>query len=434
MIKAEASDARVRIAMAGAAGSHPQTIRLIHQALHGLRAATPLVIDLSGFDTRGQADYAFARGALRIDPADAGISSRFATAGPNMVISGGMHAFGRLQHLFGHMLDEHGVGVLLMCHSWGYPEQALIRAARARQITVFQIDEGPFSLPLRGTEVPETSRRLARLALGALRKARLVPPRDMTGALIDRVLVTAEGRRRQLIARGVDADQLILVPPPRFDRLADVAQEWPSRPLDEAARRVVWLHQPFRADGKVRAEEVDRAEHALASALYRVSARLPIKMIPRLHPRSDEQERKRIHTLLRERGLTLGCDGDGPLYDVLMQADAAVGFYSSALLEAAVCTMPVVAARLASEAFAQPTEAAKAEAMARLGIPVARGAGELAAILEAGLSKATRPVPPALVEQEIGWLNGGGAARVASILVDALPAAARQPTDMLNPS
>ena len=67
------------------------------------------------------------------------------------------------------------------------------------------------------------------------------------------------------------------------------------------------------------------------------------------------------------------------------------------------------------------TEAAKAGAMGALGIPVARGAGELAAILEAGLVKATRPVPPRLLEQEIGWLNGKGASTVAALLIDALP-------------
>ncbi|MAL26210.1 MAG: hypothetical protein CL820_10025 [Croceicoccus sp.] len=421
MISDERGHARGRIALAGAAGSHPEMIRLVTAALDGAGADTPLVIDMSAFDRRGSADYALRKAeVVRPDPQEAGLSSRFATAAPNMVLSGGVRAFARLQAMFGDLMDEAAIGVLMMCHSWGFPEQALIRAARDRGIIVFQIDEGPFSLPLRGT-VPESSRRTARVGLRALRGLRLLPPRDMTGRLIDRVLVTAKGRQEQLIERGVDPDKLIIVPPPRFDRLADLAQAWPGRTFDQNARRILWLHQPFRADGKVRADEVDRAEQALASALARVGARLPIRVIPRLHPRSDENERARLFALLEGRGLTIQAEAPRGLYESMLGADAAVGFYSSALLEAAVCTMPVVAARLDPAAFDQKTEAAKAGAMGALGIPVAREAGELAAILEAGLVKATRPVPPRLLEQEIGWLNGKGAATVAALLIDALP-------------
>lgn len=421
MTSDEQFPARGRIALAGAAGSHPETIRLIAAALNKADAQTPLVFDMSGFDRRGRADYSASDSeVLRIEPAEARLSSHFATAAPNLVLSGGVKAFDRLQVLFGGSLDRANIGVLMMCHSWGFPEQALIGAARDRGIPVFQIDEGPFSLPLRGT-VPESSRAAARIGLKSLRALRLLPARDMTGQLIDHVLVTANGRREQLIARGVDPAKLILVPPPRFDRLAELAQVWPGRTLDQNARRILWLHQPFRADGKVRADEVDRAEQAMASALARVGARLPIRVMPRMHPRSDERERNRLFTLLEGRGLALQKDGARGLYEDMLEADAAVGFYSSALLEAAVCTMPVVAARLDPAAFAQRTEAAKAEAMPALGVPVAREAGELAAILEAGLVKATRPVPPRLLEQEIGWLNGNGAATVAALLIDALP-------------
>lgn len=416
---------RDRIALAGAAGSHPQMIGLVAAALAEQGAAVPLVVDLSAFDRRGMADYNFPQvETVRPKPEAAGLATRFSTAGPNIVLSGGTRAAHRMQAMYARLLGQKRIGVLMMCHSWGFPEQALVRAARSLGITVFQIDEGPFSLPLRGTKLPETSRQSGRIALGVLRKLRLLPPRDMTGALIDRVLVTAEGRRRQLIARGVDQAKLVLVPPPRFDRLAQVAQAWPERAVDEQARRIIWLHQPFRADGKVRAAEVDRAEQALASALKRVAARMPIRVIPRLHPRSDDVERARVHALLQGRGLTLDLDAPAGLYDSLLAADAAVGFYSSALLEAAVCTMPVVAAKLDGAAFDQRTEAAKAAAIADLGIPVAREAGELAAILEAGLIKAMRPVPPHLLEEEIGWLNGNGAATVAALLIDALPVAA----------
>lgn len=409
------------IALAGASGSHPAHIRLLSSAIADRAPDLPLtVFDMTAFDTRGRGIYEGLPGTLiRPRPADAGVSERFRTGAPNIVISGGTRAFSRLIALFEGHLDERPVSTLLVCHSWGLPEQALIRAARSRGIAVFEIDEGPFSLPLRGTRVPESSRLTDRAILRVLRAIGLFPPRDVTGALIDRVLVTAPGRYRRLIERGVDEGKLVLVPPPRFDRLASVAKAWRERSRDGAPKQVLWLHQPFRADGKIARDAVDRAEAMLIAGIARCAARFDLTLTFRLHPRSDRAERERLTRLAQRSGVPVALDANRDLYDSLMEADAAVGFYSSALLEAVVCGMPAVAAEIEPRAFRQKTEGEKAAAIAALGVAVGKSIEEIEVALAAGLDRGPGEPPEVLLDEEIGRLNGQGAATVAQLLIAA---------------
>ena len=418
------------IALAGASGSHPDLLRTVAKALSQRKEALDVtVIDMSPFDRRGTAAYEpIEADVFKADPGAAGIRMRFATAAPNIVLAGGNRAFDKLIQYFEDLLTRRRIAVLLVCHSWGLPEQALIRAARALGVTVFQIDEGPFSLPLRGTKVPETSRGAGRIVLGILRRVGLMPPRDMSGDLIDRVLATAPGRVRQLRARGVDPDKIVLVPPPRFDRLADVAERWPKR-ADNPKTRVLWLHQPFRSDGKVDAREADRAERLLIDGLNRLAEQAALTLRIRFHPRTADADRARLIELFGASGLAMDIEVDtnADLYRSILESDAAVGFYSSGLLEAAVCGMPTVSMALDPTAFSQRTEAAKSQAMKTLGIPVADSAQDLSNTLGDMLRSGSMAVPEKLIEEEIGHLDGTGASTVAELLSQAVCQAAARP-------
>ena len=409
------------IALAGASGSHPALVRLLSLAIAEQAPDLPLTIfDMTAFDRRGTGAYNGLPGeCIRPEPSDAGLKQKFKTAALNIFASGGIRAFARLIALFGQTLDKRPVSVLLMCHSWGLPEQALIRAARMRGITVSQIDEGPFSLPLRGTRIPESSRASERAMLRAARLLGLFPPRDMTGALIDTVLVSAPGRHRKLVERGVAEDKLVLIPPPRFDRLAGVAEAWRAREQVGDRRQVLWLHQPFRVDGKVTKRAVDRAEAMMAEGIAQCSKDFDLTLILRMHPRSDSRERDRLVALARRAGIAVALDRNASLYDSFMDADAATGFYSSALLEALVCGMPAIAAQIDREGFRQKTEADKAGAMAVLGVTVGESSAVIAKSLATALSQGPGIPPQCLLDEEIGWLNGRGAACVAALLIDA---------------
>lgn len=433
-ITAKAAIRKPGIALAGASGSHPALIKLLSQEISRLAPQLPVtVLDMSGFDKRGSATYAdVSAQVLRPDPADAGICERLKTAAPNLVLSGGMLAFNRLVALFGRLLDDQAVNVLLLCHSWGFPEQALLRAARVRGIAVWQIDEGPFSLPLRGTRVPESSSTVDRAFLRMLRAIRLLPPRDMTGALLDKILVTAPGRQRTLVARGVEEKKVQVVPPPRFDRLAEVANRWRARPQEVQAKRILWLHQPFGSDGKVTRGAVDRAESMLINGIARCAGPAGPTLALRVHPRSGEAERKHLLGLVGRAGIPVVIDREPDLYASFMKTDVAVGFYSSALLEAAVCGMPAIAAAIPRDAFRQATEAAKAGAMSELGVDVGRNVEELAKLISRGLGDGPRDPPEALLDEEIGWLNGKGAVCVAELLIAAACAPRSIPQDKVT--
>ncbi|GGD59678.1 hypothetical protein [Croceicoccus mobilis] len=413
------ADGRGVIALAGASGSHPALITAIDRALGELEVMR-FIFDLSAFDRRGSADYAKLSPVEHVEPDDVGLRSRFTTAAPNIVISGGMRAFARMQRHFGKILDDKNIGVLMLCHLWGYPEQALANAAHSRGIPVFLIDEGPFSLPLPGEKALESSRLANRILFAGLRALKLLPRRDLGGKSVDFVLCTAPGRVERLAALGIPKDKLIPVPPPRFDALAVTAQQWREREHRQGPRRILWLHQPFGLDGKVEKDAVEQSERVLAQALSICATRHEIAVVPRIHPRASPQERMRLAQLLADHGLTVA-DGLGPLYDDLLACDAAVGFYSSALLEAMVCSIPVAASLIGRDSFREAAEAEKVEQLVALGIPASDDAAILARYLEQGLEIGVVPAPEGLLHDEIGMIASDGSSQVAQRLIAALP-------------
>lgn len=419
-----ASSDRPTVVLVGASGSHPATISAIGTAL-AAREAPPriVVMDMTRFDRRGTADYSrLPFEVVGPTPRDMGLWELFTTAGPNIVVSGGIARFNAMVKRFKAILQNVDAKVLLFCSFWGMAEQALLQAAAQLGLKVALIDEGPFSVPLKGTEGERFSRRAI---FAFLRTTRLYPTRETSGALLDVVFSTAPGRAQELRQRGVEPSKICVVPSPRFDYLGAAAKSFESIERTCEVKRILWIHQPFRDDGKINAREVDRAENVLVEALQRLGAIRPISVRVRFHPRTSDRERERVSRLLAD----LSTGGDAPRADLiedLRQTDACVGFYSSALLEACICGVPVFASELKSEAFARREEAAKARQIRQLGIPVADSATALAELINTGLSNGVSMDRDLQIERQIGSLEGNGAQQVAEHLMGLTSGVARR--------
>ena len=143
----------------------------------------------------------------------------------------------------------------------------------------------------------------------------------------DIALISGEACRPAFAeAFGMPADELVVCPLPRVDRLRDpaIAQDTRERILTAhphlRGRRVALYAPTFRADGQV---PVDAAE--LAGELERIGVRLVVK----LHP-------------LMDRSFAAGTD-TAPGFttqEMLSIADLFITDYSSALFEAAVVGLP----------------------------------------------------------------------------------------------
>jgi len=112
------------------------------------------------------------------------------------------------------------------------------------------------------------------------------------------------------------------------------------------------------------------------------------------------------------------------LDDDLCETSLCVGFYSSVLLEAMACGVPVVAARLSEEAFGERLEAEKAAALAAMGVPVGTTPEELARLIADGLDGDPAASAERIIDLEIGSLDDDGSMQVALDLLDLRPAQA----------
>ncbi|GAA0457254.1 MULTISPECIES: hypothetical protein [Sphingomonas] len=403
------------IALAGSGGSHPLTIGSILAALTRIDpGGDRLVIDLSQFDTRAAASYSgVGAEVLTITPASVGMRSVFRTAAANLLVSGGTARFRRIVEHLSELLRVHRVGVVLLCHNHGIPEQALIQACGRTGTRLAQIDEGPFSGMVTGRPAQASATWRDRM----LYRLGLMPLRDQSGRTHDLFLPTSPARARRIEARGLDPNRIVTVAAPRFDTLPAVAGRWRDRAPDEQGRlRVVVLHQPFGRDGKVSQKAVRAAEQTLVSGLASASARRKLAVTLRAHPRSDTGELERLERMIAPIGSFARISTTEPLYDQLARHDMAIGFYSSALLEAAACGMPCASVSLPVAAFARPAEGAKAAAIPGLGIDTTADSDELGSLV---LTATTQPVvpAPALFDQALGDIDGRASERIAHALL-----------------
>jgi len=412
------------IALAGGGGSHVGTIGSIARALSILRPGTqPRVLDLSLFDTRGRADYSgIAARLIRIEPQQVGFARIFKTAAPNLLISGGVRRFESLVHHFEDLLESESIGLLLICHAYGIPEQALIQACRRKGVVLAQIDEGPFSVLVKPKGAPTPGLPASKaMALSALKYLGLLPERDWSGSDIDVFFATSAARARGLESKSIRADRIRLASAPRFDSLANACACWRSanagRKAAAACSRVLVLHQPFKRDGKVRPAAARHAEATLFSALRIVAQRRRIQLSVRMHPRADEAERARYRSLLASVPAETSLTGGGSFYDQLPEFDLFAGFYSSSLLEAAAAGAPVVGVSIPVKAFYRGNEGAKAASMSSLGVAMSEEPDQLAALIEMGLEAGSQNPPVALFDEQLGPLSAEGSRHVAEELL-----------------
>lgn len=402
------------IALAGAGGSHPQTIRLISEALQQIAPySRSLILDLSDFDRRAPASYANCRGdVLRVRPSEIGLRTLFRTTGPNLFLSGGARRFEHMVQMFVARLRRERVRALLTCHSYGFAEQALLRACNLCEIPFAQIDEGPFSGMVASGSTPRPVDRLQRL----LARLGLMPTRDQTGSGHALFFPTSPARARKLEERGISPDRIVTVASPRFDALPDVMKAWPYRAPHSSGRlRILALHQPFGRDGKIAKSAAAHAERLLVEGIGKAAMRRPLSLTLRVHPRTDAAELARLQALIAPLGEHAHIGAHAPLYAEFATHDAGVGFYSSALLEAAACGMPTACIPLPREAFSRPVEASKAAALPRLGVQSVDSAHALTRLIEN--IPATPVTPPArLFEEALGILDGTSSRRVASAM------------------
>jgi len=406
------------IALAGAGGSHPATIGAIAAAL---RLAEPdrriVIFDMSLFDRRGAADYSCCDAeVIRLAPSDVGMADLFPTAGPNMLLSGGERCFRRMRSKFLELIENRHIRAVLLCHAWGYPEQALIAAANRSHVPIAQIDEGPFSLPIYGSSTGAGWGK--RLVHRVATRLHFIPPRDHRGDGIDVFFCTSPGRRQKMLAAGIAADRLQLVGSPRYDRLAGIAQAWKDhRQKRTGSAQILWIHQPFLVDGKVAPDAVKTAENIIIDALRDVARRYPAKCVIRLHPRTPASEIARLRAMTAQlndlTSLSIGTN----LAEDMLASDMFVGFYSSLLLEAAACGAPVASSRLAPKAFRNRSEAMKVAELAKFDIPIAEGRTEMRTLILQGLSAGIMEANGRLLHDEIGSLDGRGGADVAARLI-----------------
>lgn len=402
------------IAFAGAGGSHPLTIRLLVEALQQVAPSNrSLILDLSRFDGRAPASYAGCAGKiLSVEPTDMGLRTFFRTAGPNLLISGGARRFEKMICLFTSLLRRERVAALLACHSYGFAEQALLQACIRCGIPFAQIDEGPFSGLVASGSTPRPVDRLQRL----MARLRLMPMRDQTGSAHALFFPTSPARARMLQGRGISPDRILTVASPRFDTLPDVIKGWSHRAPDRCGRlRILVLHQPFGRDGKIAKSAVAHAESLLVDGIDRASRQRPLSVTLRVHPRTDVEELARLQTLIAPLGEHAHIGAQSPLYDQFLVHDASIGFYSSALLEAAACGMPTACIHLPHHAFSRPIEASKAAALPRLGVPAVKSANALASAIVDMPLHAVVP-PTSLFEEALGLLDGTSSRRVAAAM------------------
>lgn len=415
---ARSDDVPLKVCAVLMGGSTAETVATIQAALERAGPVRMTVVDLLMFHLRSPGQLSYSRDAeiLRLGPADCGIATRFGSSSLNMIVSGGRAAFRRIVARGRAIFERVRPDVVILCHDRLYSELAFVRAAQEMSIPTILIQEGPFCVIGHGAANAPGLKVKYLLAPLAHHLGLLPPMPDYGHAGHVRICAASEAYADRWVASGIDRSRLRVTGVPRYDPLAQVRAEVAARSAARSAAvpKVCFLMQPFARHGKVDAAAAERLMREAAAGFNRAAESARFELVVRVHPRGTDADSAPLtdaltipYTIQR---------ATAPFTAVLPEFDLVVGFYSSAILEALACGVPAVCLRLPAAAFAEPSEGAKQDAIAGMGIPVAVDAAEFAAGLTATLGRRSLLVSEARLHDEIGAISGDASRRVAEVI------------------
>jgi len=416
-----------QLCVLGMGGSVDETLPPVGDALRRRVPGLAItLVDLQPCHLRapGRMRGAGADRTVPVTPHDLGLGTPVKSWALNLGLQGGALAYRRMIARAGAILDRLGADAVLCVHDRLYPETAFLHAARMRGLPTALLQEGPFCVIGHGAANAPGLRLKYALAPLAQRLGLMPAMPDYGTFGHDLVMAASESYRARWIGAGVPAERIAVTGVPRYDGLPTARAERAAAETSRAAAdapEIAVLLQPFGRHGKVAPAAAAAALATLAEGLTTLLDGRQARLIVRPHPRAPADADCLTQHL---RGPWSLDDPARPVPARLATLDLAIGFYSSALLEAAAVGVPALCVRLPSAAFAEPGEAAKQERLRGLGLPVAVDAAELAAKAGALLDGAGPATTP---EIETGPLDGGAARRVAAALAPLLvgtPAAA----------
>jgi len=400
-------------------GSIPETLAHVARALwHRMPGTRVTQIDLQAFHLRAPGTMPVPDGVtgVRLTPRDVRYWTPTRSMTLNLALSGGRLAHRRMIGAARAKLAELRPDCLLCCHDRFYIETAFVVAARQLGIPTVFLQEGPFCV-IGHDRATAPALRLKYALAPIARALGLMPGMPDYGlAGHDRICAASDAYKQAWIARGVPAERIHVTGVPRYDPLREAREQRQQRHhrRSDDAPTVLVLAQPFGAHGKVAPKAANRAMAVTGNALDRLARTRPVEIRIREHPRAVADDTSALTTPLAGRATTEAPDRPFPARAV--DVDLAVGFYSSAILEALAIGVPCVGCRLPDEAFAEPGEAAKQARLEALGVPMAGDAAGLAAAMESALSAPRQTPDPSRASPELGPVDGHASARTAETI------------------
>ena len=393
------------ILLVGTGGSSGQTLALIEAAIAGIAPDTRFTfLDTQPFNLRtgGTTRYPGAGEVRMISPDACGLRSWTGSQTLNLALNGGPFAYRRMIARCRAAMAPQPDAVVI-CHDRIYVETAALEAARAGGTPTILLQEGPFCAIGNMQAQSRKLRLKAALAPLANRSGVLPPIPDYGMFGHDLVLAASPAYRQRWVEAGLPPSSVEVCGVPRFDRLHGAAAA--PRQRNGAPLRLLYLTQPFAAHGKVSHEAAQAALQVMADGLNRARRELDLELVIRVHPRSAGEDVAQLRALLDFAAST--DDGSTGIEQALAGADAAIGHYSTGLLEALLLNRPALCVPVASEGFAEAAEARKQVWLTTTGIPVARSADSFTAALRLiAAGQAMDGIDWGTVEEETGRADG----------------------------
>ena len=413
----------LRIAVYGMGGSVAETLGHVLRGLHEHGVSTDAtLIDLQAFHLRAPGRMTAPQGArlVRLTPRDVGYATPTRSMTLNLALSGGKVAYRRMTRVAGRQLAALAPDVLLCCHDRFYVETAFLAAARHQGIPTVLLQEGPFCVIGHG-RANTPALRLKNALAPAARALGLAPGMPDYGTAGHTCILAASSRYRDAwAARDVPAGRIRVTGVPRYDGLVTArrrreAHKSATVPDGQRMPVIMVLIQPFGAHGKVAARAAEAALRTVGEALAAIMRTRAVDVRVRQHPRSEPADAAPLTAAL-DAGYTLE-NAATPFAERAAGIDLAVGFYSSAMLEALAVGVPCTGLHVPPQAFAEPAEAAKQTRLAEMGVPLARGRDDLRMQMERLLDSPDSAPDPGAASAELGPLDGRAAARTAAALL-----------------